>query len=110
MDGELEEDSKGDFRGDFKQDIEGDLLSSSGQVRSRSGLVQVWFSLQPKFYSFELDSEVGRLVSVIMSVLGTGDDMDIQCNSVPDLSSGFLDPPGPTGDNSFVALKSRVSS
>ena len=67
MDGELEEDSKGDskgdFRGDFKQDIEGDLLSSSGQVRSRSGLVQVWFSLQPKFYSFELDSEVGRLVS-----------------------------------------------
>ena len=70
MDGELEEDSKGeskgdskgDFRGDFKQDIEGDLLSSSGQVRSRSGLVQVWFSLQPKFYSFELDSEVGRLV------------------------------------------------
>jgi len=62
LDGELEEDSKGDFRGDFKQDIEGDLLSSSGQVRSRSGLVQVWFSLQPKFYSFELDSEVGRLV------------------------------------------------
>ena len=66
MDGELEEDSKGDskgdFRGDFKQDIEGDLLSSSGQVRSRSGLVQVWFSLQPKFNSFELDSEVGRLV------------------------------------------------
>jgi len=63
LDGELEEDSKGDFRGDFKQDIEGDLLSSSGQVWSRSGLVQVWFSLQPKFYSFELDSEVGRLVS-----------------------------------------------
>ena len=67
LDGELEEDSKGDskgdtkgdFRGDFKQDIEWDLLSSSGQVRSRSGLVQVWFSLQPKFYSFELDSEVG---------------------------------------------------
>ena len=42
LDGELEEDSKGDFRGDFKQDIEGDLLSSSGQERSRSGLVQVW--------------------------------------------------------------------
>ena len=74
LDGEFEEDSKGDskgdfrgdykgdFRGDFKQDIEGDLLSSSGQVRSRSGLVQVWFSLQPKFYSFELDSEVGQLV------------------------------------------------
>ena len=34
--------------------MEGDLLSSSGQV---------WFCLQPKFNSFELDSEVGRLVS-----------------------------------------------
>ena len=51
--------SKGDFRGDFKQDMEGYLLSSSGQVGSRSGLVQVWFSLQLKFNSFELDSEVG---------------------------------------------------
>ena len=49
----MEGDSKGDFRGDFKQDMEGDLLSSSGQV---------WFSLQPKFNSFELDSEVGQLV------------------------------------------------
>ena len=62
LDGEVEEDSKGDFRGDCKQDMEGDVLSRSGQVRSRSGLVQVWFSLQPKFNSFELDSEVGRLV------------------------------------------------
>ena len=60
--GDLEGDSKGDFRGDFKQDMEGDLLSSSGQVRSRLGLVQVWISLQPKFNSFELDSEVGRHV------------------------------------------------
>ena len=59
---DLEGDSKGNFRGDFKQDMEGDLLSSSGQVRSMSGLVKVWFSLQPKFNSFELDSEVGRLV------------------------------------------------
>ena len=63
MDGELEEDSKGDskgdFRGDFKQDMEGDLLSSSGQG-------QVWFSLQPKFNSFELDSEVGRLVKFLV--------------------------------------------
>ena len=64
LDGEFEEDSKGDFRGDykgdfrgdFKQDMEGDLLSSSGQVRSRLGLNQVWFSLQLKFNSFELDS------------------------------------------------------
>ena len=47
----------------FKGDLEGDLLSSSGQVRLRSGLVQVRFSLQLKFNSFELDSEVGRLVN-----------------------------------------------
>ena len=39
LEGELEGDSKGDFRGDFKQDIKGDLLSSSGQVWSRSGSV-----------------------------------------------------------------------
>ena len=59
---DLERDSKGVFRGDLKQDMEGDLLSSSDSVRSRSALVQVWFSLQPKNISFELDSEVGRLV------------------------------------------------
>ena len=59
----MEGDFKGDFRGDFKHDMEGDLLSKSGQVRSQSGLVQVWFSLQTKFNSFELDSEVGRLVT-----------------------------------------------
>ena len=58
----MEEDFRGDFRGDFKQDFEGDLLSSSSQLRSRSGLVQVWFSIELKFDSFELDSEVGRLV------------------------------------------------
>ena len=62
LEGDSKGDSKGDFRGDFKQDMERGLLSSSGQVRSRSGLVQVWFRLQPKFNSFELDSEVGRLV------------------------------------------------
>ena len=45
----LDVDLEGDFKGDFKQDMEGALLSSSGQVRSRSGLVQVWFSLQPTF-------------------------------------------------------------
>ena len=39
LEGEMERDSKGVFRGDFKQDMEGDLLSSSGQVRSRSGSV-----------------------------------------------------------------------
>ena len=53
---------KGNCRGDFKQDLEGDLLSSLGQLRSRSGLVQAWFSIEIKFISFELDSEVGRLV------------------------------------------------
>ena len=42
---DLEVDLEGDFRGDFKQDLGGDLLSSSGQLRSRSGLVQ--FGLPP---------------------------------------------------------------
>ena len=36
--GDLEVDLEGDFIGDFKQDMEGDLLSSSGQVWSRSSL------------------------------------------------------------------------
>ena len=44
MEVDLEVDMAGDFRVDFKQDLEGDLLSSSGQLRSRSGQVQVWFS------------------------------------------------------------------
>ena len=39
--GEMEGDSKWDFRGDFKHDMEGDLLSRSGWVRSRSGLVKL---------------------------------------------------------------------
>ena len=59
---DFEGDFEGDLRGGFKQDLEGDLLSSLGQLRSRSGLVQVWFSIELKFNSFELDSEVGRLV------------------------------------------------
>ena len=62
LDGDLKGYLKGDFRGDFKQDLEGVLPSSSGQLRSRSGSVQVWFSIELKFNSFELDSEVGRLV------------------------------------------------
>ena len=57
------------LRGVFKQDLKGDLLSSSGQLMYRSGLVQVWFNLEVKlevkFNSLELDSEVGRLVPVI---------------------------------------------
>ena len=65
LEGDLKGDSKWDFRGDFKQDLEGDLMSNSGQVRSRSDLVQVWFSFQVKFNSLELDSEVEQLVLVI---------------------------------------------
>ena len=53
---DFEGDYKGDFKGDFKQDLEGDLTSSSGHIRSRSGLVFVWFSLELKFNSIELDS------------------------------------------------------
>ena len=64
---DLEGDYTGDIRGDFKQDLEGDLLSSSGQLRSRSGLVQIWFSIELKFNTFELDSEVGRLVLGLFS-------------------------------------------
>ena len=67
FEGDLGVDLDGDFRGDFKQDLEGDLLSISGQLRSRSGLVQVWFSIDLKFNSFELDSEVGRLVVLFVS-------------------------------------------
>ena len=62
MEGDFEVDLEGHSKGDFKHDLERDLLSSSGQVRSKSGLVQVWFSLQLKVSSLELDSEVGRLV------------------------------------------------
>ena len=65
LEGELEVDlegeMEGDSKGDFKQDMEGDLLSSSGQVRSRSGLIQV---IQLKFNSLELDSEVERRKSL----------------------------------------------
>ena len=34
---DFEVDLKGEMEEDFKQDMEGDLLSSSGQVRSMSG-------------------------------------------------------------------------
>ena len=51
---------KGDFEGDLEGDLEGDFVKlrlGKVQFRSGPGLVQ----LQPKFNSFELDSEVGRL-------------------------------------------------
>ena len=57
--GDFEVDLEGDFRGDFKHDLEGDLLSCSGQLRFRSGLVQVWLSIELKFNSSELDYELG---------------------------------------------------
>ena len=71
--GELKGDLDGDLEGDLEVDLEGDLRGDfklqtwkgtycQAQLRSRSGLVQVWFSLQLKFSSSELDSEVGRLV------------------------------------------------
>ena len=62
MELDLGVDLEGDFKGDFIQDLEGDLLSSSGQLISRSGQYRL------KFNSFELDSEVGRLVYSIVSV------------------------------------------
>ena len=70
LEGDLKGYLKGDLKGDFEVDLEvdlegdfrGDLLSSSAQLRSRSGLVQVWFSIEFKFNSFELDSKVRRLV------------------------------------------------
>ena len=49
----------------------------SGQLRSRSGLVQVWFSLELKFNSLELDSEVGQLVSSAVIVPPTTRNVDI---------------------------------
>ena len=69
LEGDFEVDLEGAFRGDFKQDLEEDLLSSSGQLRSRSGLVQVWFSIELTFNSFELDSKVVRLVRTCKSYL-----------------------------------------
>ena len=64
--------SRGNQQHYFKQDLEGDLLSSSGQLRSRSGLVQVWFNIELKFNFFELDSKVGRLVPLIAPKLVVG--------------------------------------
>ena len=84
LEGDLEKDLKGDlkgdFRGDFKQDLEGDLLSISGQLRSRSGLVQVWFSIELKFNSFELDSEVGRLVIFLKPDFLSDAGMELACS------------------------------
>ena len=45
LEGDFRGDFRGNFRGDFKQDLEGNLLSSLGQLRTRSGQVQVRFSI-----------------------------------------------------------------
>ena len=68
MKGYLKEDLEGDFEVDLEVDMEGDLRGASNrtwkgtccqaQVRSGPGLVQY----RLKFNSFELDTEVGRLV------------------------------------------------
>ena len=69
--------SKGTIRGlpvqrVFKGDLEGDsqrgLQTGLGRglvVKLRSGLVQVWFSLQLKFNSLELNTEVGICFSML---------------------------------------------
>ena len=84
LEGDLKWYLKADLKGDFEVDLEVDLeWTSEGtsnrtsglgrglavklrsvkvQVRSGPGLVQVWFSIELKFNSFELDSVVGRLV------------------------------------------------
>ena len=53
-----------DFRGDFEGYFNGSTgrLGEGHAVKLKSCKVQVWFSLQLKFNSLELDSEVGRLV------------------------------------------------
>ena len=51
---------KGDLEVDMEWEIKGD---SKGDLLSRSGKVKVWFRLQLKFNSLELDSDVGQLVS-----------------------------------------------
>ena len=63
--GGLGEGLGGGLGGKFWRGLQRGLQTGYGRglaVKLRSGLVQVWFTLQPKFNSFELDSEVGRLV------------------------------------------------
>ena len=82
LEGDLKGDLEGDLEGDYKGGLQGGLqnglqtglgrgltvMSSTGQLRSRAGLVQVWISFEIKFNSLELDSEVGRLVCLLMQV------------------------------------------
>ena len=86
----MEGDSKGYYRGDFKQNLEGNLLSNSGQVKSRSGLVHVCFSLQLKFNSLELDSQVGRLVYYVDNINELTQIDLVECEHILcDAPSGF---------------------
>ena len=87
---DMEGDSKGYYRGDFKQNLEGNLLSNSGQVKSRSGLVHVCFSLQLKFNSLELDSQVGRLVYYVDNINELTQIDLVECEHILcDAPSGF---------------------
>ena len=55
--------------GGLKKGLQRGLQTGFGWVlvvKLRSGLVRVWFSLLFKFNSLELDSEVGRLVIIII--------------------------------------------
>ena len=65
--GGLEGGLEGRFGGGLQRRLQRGLKTGLGwgldvKLRSRSGLVKVWFSLQLKFNSLELDSEVGQLL------------------------------------------------
>ena len=49
------------------------VVLSSGQLRSRAGLVQIWICLEIKFNSLELDSEVGLVLSLLSAVTWRGE-------------------------------------
>ena len=53
---------QGDLEGELERDFQQDLRKSQNAVKLRSG--KVWFNLQLKFNSLELDSEIGQLVSL----------------------------------------------
>ena len=59
------------FKGDLEGDLEGDL---KGYLKGDFEVNLIWFSIELKFNSFELDSEVGRLV---WAVNGTRPGIDL---------------------------------
>ena len=64
VDLDLEVDLKGDFIGDFNRTWKGTCC----QAQVIKGPGQVCFSIELKFNSFELDSEVGRLVRSVLTI------------------------------------------